>query len=341
MIPGAGGGDLAGRFGAWWNGKEYVAPPPSEDAPDSAPAEKAPKPEKAEKPVAAVPAAEPAPAEDSAAIAQPSEIRLKALSTIWGEGRFTPGSHELETRLLDPLFEGADKVGDIGFIGADAALLRAASARTGRKLVAVEWRTACIAELQQCPGVEVVASDLDRPKGFADGSLEGLVSIEAFAYADHKAGLVNRAHRALSATGCWVFLDTTRTTNKTPPAAFASAWAEPQVTTDTDIENLLTMTGFKSVTKVSATEEMLYAARAGYARLAYALEEAATGGFKGREGALFLQELAWEAQSWRARCRAFEGGALHANLWIARKTAPKPVISREPGLDPVAEALFS
>ena len=29
---------------------------------------------------------------------------------------------------------------------------------------------------------------------------------------------------------------------------------------------------------------------------------------QGREGALFLQELAWEAQSWRARMRALEGG---------------------------------
>ena len=40
----------------------------------------------------------------------------------------------------------------------------------------------------------------------------------------------------------------------------------------------------------------------------------------GREGALFLQELAWEAQSWRARARALEGGALEMNLWIADKT---------------------
>jgi hypothetical protein len=37
-------------------------------------------------------------------------------------------------------------------------------------------------------------------------------------------------------------------------------------------------------------------------------------------GALFLQELAWEAQSWRARSRAIEGGALDINIWVADKT---------------------
>ena len=50
------------------------------------------------------------------------------------------------------------------------------------------------------------------------------------------------------------------------------------------------------------------------------LERAATSGLTGREGALFLQELAWEAQSWRARTRAIEGGALEINLWVADKT---------------------
>jgi hypothetical protein len=26
------GGDIAGRFGAWWNGRDYVAPPEGEGA---------------------------------------------------------------------------------------------------------------------------------------------------------------------------------------------------------------------------------------------------------------------------------------------------------------------
>jgi hypothetical protein len=319
----AGGGDIVGKFGAWWNGKEYVAPsetPADEGATASAPAKlevEAPKKLVVVEKTAAAPQA----AEASPAAFQPTEVRLKALSTIWGEGRFTPGAPELDSRLLDPIFELADKAGDIGFIGCDPALLKSCASRSSRVLRAAEWRTACLAAVkQECPDVQAFAAEIDRPKAFADGSLEGLVSMDAFAYADHKAGLVARAHRALSATGCWVFLDTVRTTNKTPPTAFASAWAEPHVTTAEDIESLLTMAGFKSIERISATDEIIYASRAGYARLAYALEEAATGGFKGREGALFLQELAWEAETWRARCRAFEGGALGVDVWIARKT---------------------
>ena len=69
-----------------------------------------------------------------------------------------------------------------------------------------------------------------------------------------------------------------------------------------------------------ASDLVLAAARQGYANLTNVLERAATSGMTGREGALFLQELAWEAQSWRARTRAIEGGALEINLWVADKT---------------------
>ncbi|MEQ1783855.1 MAG: hypothetical protein ABMA14_21060, partial [Hyphomonadaceae bacterium] len=114
--------------------------------------------------------------------------------------------------------------------------------------------------------------------------------------------------------------DTTRRTKKTPPTAFASAWAEPQLSTNDEIEELLQLAGFKSVRRVSANDLVLAAARQGYANLTQVLERAATNGLTGREGALFLQELAWEAQSWRARTRAIEGGALEINLWVADKT---------------------
>ena len=31
LVGGAAGGDFAGRFGAWWDGKDYVPPPPAEE----------------------------------------------------------------------------------------------------------------------------------------------------------------------------------------------------------------------------------------------------------------------------------------------------------------------
>jgi hypothetical protein len=253
----------------------------------------------------------------------PSSVRIKALETLWGEGRLAPGSATLDDMMLDAVLEHADKLGGIGFIASDAALLNAFAGRSERAAHAAEWRSGCAERLRElAPKAVIEASDLDRPKGFADGSLEGVVSCEAFAFADHKSGLAHRVCRSLSEHGRWVFLDTTRNTAKTPPEAFASAWAEPQLLTSDDIYEMLQHAGFGTVKKTPVTELVLAAAREGYARLAKVLEEAATQGLEGREGALFLQELAWEAQSWRARVRALEGGALEVNLWAADRGQP-------------------
>ncbi|MBK8838984.1 MAG: hypothetical protein IPO30_09880 [Hyphomonadaceae bacterium] len=321
------GGDVAGRFGAWWNGRDYV--PRAEGEAEAAKAEEP-------KAAAAKPEAKPeekieTPAPTAALVVEPvaevvepvdgGGVRIKALETLWGEGRLAPGLHALDTRMIDAALELADRPGDIGFIGADGALLNAFAAQSDRKALATEWRTACVTRLNElAPSATVTRGEVDRPRGFPDHSLQAVVSVEAFAYADHKAGLVGRVFRALDDSGRWVFLDTTRRTKKTPAEAFASAWAEPLLATDDEIEELLKLTGFKSVRKVAVTEQVLAAAKQGYANLAQVLESASQSGFSGREGALFLQELAWEAQSWRARSRAMEGGALEMNLWIADKT---------------------
>lgn len=342
------GGDISGRLGAWWSGRDYV--PPVEGEGESAAAEEPKAAAKADakpeaKPEAKIeePAAPPATEAEPPVVEKPAkiittivtekstksapsstaggELRIRALETLWGEGRLAPGSYAIDMRMVDAVLELADKPGDIGFIGADGALLNAFAAQSDRKALATEWRAACVARLKEfVPSATVTAGEVDRPKGFTDNSLPAVASIEAFAYADHKAGLVGRVFRALDAKGRWVFLDTTRYTKKTPAEAFASAWAEPQLATNDEIEELLKLAGFKSVRKVSVTEQVLASAKNGYAHLSQVLERAAQSGFAGREGALFLQELAWEAQSWRARARALEGGALEMNLWIADKT---------------------
>ncbi len=311
--------ELAARFGAWWDGRDFT-PPAAAEGGEAAAAD------------LQTQAAAPAPTTPLTAAAGAATVRVRALTTLWGEGRLSPGSPELDTLLLDRLFEGADQSGDVGFIGADAAIINACLARSDRTVRAVDWRTGCAAALKPyAPTVDIIQSDLDRPKGLTDGGIEALCTIEAFAYADHKPGLVARAFRSLSPTGRWVFLDTTRTTAKTPPSAFASAWAEPQLSVNEEVEQILQAAGFRSVRREPVTALVLDAARKGYARLSRSLDASVTTGLSGREGALFLQELAWEAQSWRARIRALEGGALEVNVWIADK------IEREAG--PVAEPL--
>ena len=332
------GGDIGGRFGAWWNGRDYTPPaetegeaaPDAHTAPDkakpeaekpAAKAEEKPAEKPAAKPVEVPPAPKPVAAEAVVEDIDGGAIRIRALETMWGEGRLAPGSFALDTRIIDATLELADRAGDVGFIGGDGALLNAFVALSDRKPRSTEWRRACISRISQLvPAAIVTLGEVDRPRGFEDGSLPAVVSVEAFAYSDHKAGLVGRVFRALDAKGRWVFLDTTRRTKKTPPQAFASAWAEPLLSTNDEIEELLTLAGFKSVRRVPANDLVLAAARQGYANLTQVLERAATNGMTGREGALFLQELAWEAQSWRARTRAIEGGALEINLWVADKT---------------------
>jgi hypothetical protein len=321
------GGDIGGRFGAWWNGRDYTPPAETEGEPAtdaaSAPAKGKAKAEEkpAEKPVEVPPAPKPVQAAAAAEDLDGGAVRIRALETLWGEGRLAPGSFALDTRIIDATLELTDRPGDIGFIGGDGALLNAFVALSDRKPRSTEWRRACISRITELvPTAIVTLGEVDRPRGFEEGSMPAIVSVEAFAYADHKAGLVGRVFRALDARGRWVFLDTTRRTKKTPPQAFASAWAEPQLSTNDEIEELLTLAGFKSVRRVPASDLVLAAARQGYANLTNVLERAATSGMTGREGALFLQELAWEAQSWRARTRAIEGGALEINLWVADKT---------------------
>lgn len=325
------GGDLAGRLGAWWNGRDYVAPTP-EGAGEAPPVQEsaAAQPAPAAKAKVAAPEPEPVPAAtppkpdakvESGPQLNGAEVRIRALETLWGEGRLAPGSFALDTRIVDGLLELADKPGDVGFVGGDPALIKAFAAQSERRVLVSEWRAACATAITQaCPAASVAVGEVDRPRGFQDGSLQAIASVEAFAFADHKAGLVARMFRALDGGGRWVFLDTTRRTKKTPPEAFASAWAEPQLATNDEIEELLKLAGFKTVRRMSANELVLAAARSGYSNLSRTIEGAASNGLTGREGALFLQELAWEAQSWRARTRAIEGGALEMNLWVADKT---------------------
>src|SRR5690606_37953040 len=204
--------------------------------------------------------------------------------------------------------------------GADAALLAGFAGRSNREAHVAEWRSGCDIRLRElAPKAIVEQCEIDRPRGFADHELEGVISCEAFAFSDHKVGLVGRVYRALDDNGRRVFLDTTRNTAKTPPEAFASAWAEPLLSTADDIEEMLRHAGFGAVRRTRVTAQVLAAARVGYARLAKVLEDAAAGELSGRGGGLFLPGPAWEAQSWRARMRALEGGALEVSLWVADK----------------------
>jgi hypothetical protein len=359
ILPPIASGDLAGRLGAWWDGRAYVpassvgsdtgsdtdAPPAgapegetasapkaakAETPPKAAKASKAPKPPKAPKikkdrKGKATPVSQDG---GSAGAGEPSggpatpAARLRALAAMWGEGRFGPASAMLDSYLLDAIEGAPDKGGAVGFIGADPALIAECANRFHRPIRASEWRPGCVGLISGAVAdVEAAAGDIDRPKVFPEGAMGVILSVDAFAYSDHKAGLVSRVYRALSDTGRWVMLDITRTTARTPPEAFASAWAEPQIAPAEDIEELLSHAGFQSVRRAVVTDMMLQTVKAAFAQVPARLEQAAAAMREGREGAKFLQEFTWELTAWRARKKALEGGALAIDLWIAEKTA--------------------
>ena len=308
--------EFAARFGAWWEGVDYVAPEDGEGeatSPVSGDASEAP----AAPPPKAAPAKAPAPKVPPAGEAA---HRVAALEALWGEGRFEAGEPALDNEILDALFDGLAEGGSIGFIGADPALIRTCRARADRGLVVSEWRKGCAERVSGLiDGATLSVGEIDRPGGFEEGGLAGLVSVNAFAYGDHKVGLVSRAHHALSDSGRWIILDMTRHTAKSPTEAFASAWAEPQLTEPGEIEESLELAKFTVLRKVDVTDKLIAAARCRLAALSGQLDAAVSAGSDGRAGALFLQEMVWDLKSWRARVRALEGGALKASIWVVVK----------------------
>ncbi|MEM6625748.1 MAG: hypothetical protein AAF719_03520 [Pseudomonadota bacterium] len=320
--------ELAARFSAWWEGADYV--------PGQAAKTEPPKRTKRQKSRSRRPAPPPPP-------------RIKALETLWGRGRLTAGTGDYYDYLLNAFGFGETPPPLIGLLGADAALGHAVEARFDVEVRIAEWREDCAARTSALAHeIDVVDCDLDRMKAFDDDELGALLSIEAFSFADHKAGLAARAFRALEDGGRWVMIDYARTTAKAPPAAFASAWAEPQLPANGAIKSVLEATGFVNVTRRDATPHLLEAAKRGFDRLAGAMEDAIAAGVEGRDGAKMLQELSWEAESWRARINALKGGALNAEMWIADKpggeTRPvgeepaPPVAAPEPTAEAASEA---
>ena len=73
-------GDFAGRFGAWWNGRDYVAPVPGEEpmAEAKAPAKEKPATKPAEQPVAPAPEPTPEPAPEPVAARSTPELEPAA-----------------------------------------------------------------------------------------------------------------------------------------------------------------------------------------------------------------------------------------------------------------------
>ncbi len=325
--------EFAGRFGAWWNGHEYVpAPEESEGGDAGATASAASEPDASANGDQAETSGEPAQRLEIPGIpvaeADADGPRIAALERMWGVGRFGPGASDHQ--VLEALEHAMLEEGDVGMMGADPAFIRAFTKRSDRNLIASEWRSAALERVRRAvPDVTVVSDDVDRAKAFPEESLAALASVNTIAFADHKAGLVSSAYHALKDGGRWVIVDTVRTTPRAPQHAFASSWGEPLLSEESEVDALLEKAGFGEVRKANLTAQMIETARAHMTELGAALEQTVSAGMEGGQGVLFLCELVWELKSWRARLKAFERGALQVVMWTSIKGGVPGVIEDE------------
>ena len=300
------GKDLTGRFAAWWDGRDYVPPEPGEPANDA---------DAVETDLRSV-----APeAETKAALASP---RLRALHALWGDGRLGPASPELSERMTRAFSFGATHSPPaLGLVGCDPATVIGMMSSLGAAPVISEWRDDCAALHRAAnPDFDVFAADPDRP-GFEDGSLDGLFTLEAMTFADHKLGLASRLLKALKPGATWVAMDyACDGGGDLLKPAFASAFAEAQLLGSDDLVAHAETAGFETMDPGDdISGDWSGAARDAFRRLEDNLENAIAPAMGDGADPAFLREFAWEAESWKWRMRALGSGLLEGRIQVFQK----------------------
>ena len=246
--------------------------------------------------------------------------RIRALETLWGRGRYSPGSGEIDNIILDMMGRQKGRIGKLGLVGVNAITADTIAAAFGEEVVVSEWRMECARRTARVSdNVVVKKCDLDRMASFEDGTLKAIASLDAMTFVDHKQGFAARVYRALRDGGRWAALDYCAAPGFKPVASFASSWAEAQLPNENQMRNWLETSGFRNVSFIDATDAVLDEARGAFARLGAGLDDTAASGLDGREGALLLQEISWEVAAWRSRIKALESGALRVLAWKADK----------------------
>lgn len=297
--------DFAGRFSAWWDGRDYApgAEPVSEEIPEKESHQKQKENKAVDK-------------------RTPAATRIAALETLWGEGRFSPGSAELYARItegMSGLENGADRL--FGMLNGDPALTSHLMGMSAACPVIAEWRQPCVKRFEDAfPDFDVIYGDIDRP-AFEPGSLSLLVSQDGFVYSDHKSGLAVRALRSLEPGGQWVVIDTVRDKAKGSLApAFASAWAEPQICRSDEIIEIAEAAGFELTSgEDDLSGDVIQACRSAFDRFGQDVTSKLATRLEGVDKSVFVRELAWEAEAWKWRQRALAAELIHTKVWKFRK----------------------
>jgi hypothetical protein len=246
--------------------------------------------------------------------------RLVALGVLWGAGRVRPGDDAVDA--LEPPRIGAPAEGRVAVLGPglEAPVAAFASAHAG-PIDVFEWREETFEALKHGvlkakldARVTVTRIDLEAHV-WSPASLDGLWSVDDFAYCSFPPHLAQQMMKALKPGACAVVEAYVGVRCSEFATAFASSFAEPQIRAHGDLLQVLADTGFVLESDEDLTEDFLETSRRNFKQLGERMGDAA------KLDVAAVRELAWEAEAWRMRMKLLSQRRLERRCLVLRKPA--------------------
>ncbi|MBY0569593.1 MAG: hypothetical protein K2P70_19950 [Hyphomonadaceae bacterium] len=255
--------------------------------------------------------------------------RLSALALIWGDGRVRPGDATAEAMEPARIGVAADGVLAVWGPGLAAPVIAIASKHPG-KIEVYEWREETIEalrhEVKQAKlddRVTVTRIDLEAHV-YPPASLDGIYSVDDFAYVGYPPHLAQQVMKSLKPGACAVLEAYVGLKSDALKTAFASSFAEPQIRAHGDVLQFFRDVGLQIEADEDLTDEFLATARAAFKQLGERLAQ--SGGIE----PVTARELAWETEAWRVRLMMLAQRRLERRRFVVRKPAAQAENTNEP-----------
>lgn len=283
---------LAGaKFRAWWDGASY------DEAAVLAALDKPPEPE--------------SPDLTGELFDSPADARLSALQRIWGEGRLAPDTA--------PALVEAGEGATVALLG--PGLAGAAAQYAGYATLHIhEWRNETLEALKAglaqagLERAQLAAFDLDLTT-LPTETYDAVVSFDEFTYASNPARLALQIARTLKPGAKAVIEAYAGAAGPDLAAAFASAFAEPQLHPRSTLTHAMGEAGLDIESDEDISTAHIAAARKAFETFT---ERSAAGK---PPTALELREVGWEIATWRARLHALALGRIQRHRFVVHRRA--------------------
>jgi SAM-dependent methyltransferase len=245
----------------------------------------------------------------------PADPRLDALQRLWGEGRLAPSADE--PALLAML--AAPPEANLALLGPGLFAPAAALAGEGvRALTIYEWRSETRDALARALKDQGVAKAVAEPFDLDVTTLpaetfDGLISFDDFTYAANPARLALQIARTLKPGSKAVIETYVAAPGAEIGAAFASAFAEPQMHADGVLAHAFTEAGLDIEKDEDISAAHIAAARQRFQAFSESMAQSPT--LPPGEA----RELAWETQTWRTRLKFIAHGRLQRRRFLAHR----------------------